>query len=114
MTEHEDNRVHYLVDACEVRGHLDIKPDDLSLILIHQRELGKEDALAGLAKHDKEVKNKTIEEILQVIRNGMSELLESPWANYMGSCFVKAVFGAIDDLILKKDIEQMKEGGISE
>lgn len=66
MTEHEDNRVHYLIDACEVRGHLDIKPDDLSLILIHQRELGKEDALAGLAKHDKEVKNKTIEEMRNV------------------------------------------------
>ena len=61
MTEHEDNRVHYLVEACEVRGHLDIKSDDLSLILRHQRELGKEDALAYLAAHDKEVRRKFVE-----------------------------------------------------
>lgn len=76
MTEHEDNRVHYLSDACEVRGHLDITPDDLSLILMHQRELGKEDALTGLAEHDKEVIRKFVEHMRIKYHVDVSENLE--------------------------------------
>lgn len=114
MTELEDRRVRYLIDACAVKGHLGITPDDLSLILTHQYELGKEAALADLTEHDKEIRNKTIEDVLQTIRKGMSELLESPWAsnNYMCNhdYAVCNTMEIIDDLILKKDIEQMKEG----
>lgn len=97
MTEHEDNRVHYLIDACEVRGHLDIKPDDLSLILIHQRELGKEDALAHLAEHDKAVRNKTIEECIRIAYT------------YDDRGFTVEDVKRITDGIVKQ-FEQMKEG----
>ena len=69
----------------------------------------------GKALALKEVKDKTIEEVLQTIRKGMSELLKSPWAteNYMCNhdYAVSKTMEIIDDLILKKDIEQMKEGG---
>lgn len=80
MTEHEDNRVHYLVEACEVRGHLDIKSDDLFLILKHQRELGKEDALTHIAEHDK-----------KVIRNFAEWLLHS--SIYHGICNMGFMYG---------------------
>ena len=39
MTEHDDNRVHYLLDACEVRGHLNIKPD------VHRKRAEEEERM---------------------------------------------------------------------
>lgn len=66
-----------------------------------------------LYEHDEKVRNSTIKDVLRTIRNGMSELLESPWANesYMSShdFVVRETMSIIDDLILKKDIEQCEQ-----
>lgn len=113
--------------ACPNGGNCDCDCGECAERLVKEyedalREEGKQKALAemnDLGKFYSEIRaderNKTIDEILQTIRNGMSELLESPWANgsYMRqhNYAVKEAIGVIDDLILKKDIEQMKEGG---
>lgn len=86
----------------------------------HDAEIRADERVRMLEPYDVEsieeliqnVRAKTIEEILQTIRNGMSELLESPWATEKYLCShdydVRKTMEIIDDLILKSDIEQMK------
>lgn len=67
----------------------------------------------SLSEHDKQIRTDAIDECLKVIRKGMEELLRSPWANkkYLREfdLSVEEAFEVIEHLILRKDIEQLKE-----
>lgn len=69
--------------------------------------------VVDLVEWEKQIKADAIDECTETIRKGFEELLQSPWANtkYLREfdLSVKEVFEVIDHLILRKDIEQLKE-----
>lgn len=74
----------------------------------HDAERQKENKLKKQAEHDAKVRADAIEECIAITRKGLKELCQSPYAERHYP-MAKECFEIVDDLIVKKDLEKLKE-----